>query len=84
MGDRVREGLQWEMRGKGKRGDMKETQKVRRMNILYSSIEYCMGGTSRKLPETWDVRGFEDSIWMTLAKMNKSANMEPEQPNSNS
>ena len=43
-----------------------------------------MGGTSRKIPETWDVRGFEDSIWMTLAKMNKSANMEPEQPNSNS
>ena len=44
MGDRVREGLQWEMRGKGKRGDMKETQKVRKMNGNIQQYRILYGG----------------------------------------
>ena len=44
VGDRVREGLQWEMRGKGKRGDMKETQKVRKMNGNIQQYRILYGG----------------------------------------
>jgi hypothetical protein len=28
--------------------------------------------------ETWDVRGIQDSMWVTLAKMPNSGEMEPE------
>jgi hypothetical protein len=41
-------------------------------------------GNLQKIQESWNVRVSQGSIWVTLAEMPKSEEMEPEQPNSSS
>ena len=39
-------------------------------------------GNVYKFQETWDVRGTQDSMWMTLAEMPNSGEMDPEETTS--
>ena len=43
-----------------------------------------VAGNQKKDPESWNVRGTQDSIGMTLAKMPKSGEVEPEETTSSS
>jgi hypothetical protein len=44
-------------------------------------MEICSfrGLGERNVPETWDVRGSQDAMGMTLAEMPNSEEMEPEE-----
>ena len=38
----------------------------------------------KKIPETWDGEGSQDTMWVTIAKMPNSGDMEPEETTSSS
>ena len=47
-----------------------------------NELKYSAAGGTSRSPETRDVRSSQDSMWMTLAEMPNSGEMEPEETTS--
>jgi hypothetical protein len=65
------------------RGDRRESQRARRLNGNMPLQDMGSRGYLYIVPETWDVRGSQDSMWATLDVMTNSGDMEPEEKASN-
>ena len=74
-GDRIINGQRQQKIPKGQENECK-----------YAAVEGGVRwpGNQKKDPESWNVKGNQDSIGMTLAKMPKSGEVEPEETTSSS
>lgn len=90
MTGKGRNGPEWEQEGEGVgiiyRRDSREAQRDRRMNGNMQLAVVVMGNGKnfQKVPEIWVVRGTQDLIWVTLAKMSTTGEMEPEESTTSS
>ena len=71
-GCKIRYGMRQERRTEGQENELK-----------YTAVGFRCQGNFWKVPESWDVRGYQNSMRMTLAKMPNSGEMGPEETTSN-
>ena len=65
-------------------GVRREAHRARRMNGNMWLLESGNGRNLQKIPETQNGGGSQDSLWVTLAEMPNSEEMEPEKNTSSS